>query len=75
MSTVGAISGTFARILSFDGGKKWIIRLGRERDLADGIRGPDGERTEEVSGWTHDPTVRVLPHGAQPSDRDQSGKR
>jgi hypothetical protein len=29
MSTVGAISGTLERIFSFDGGKKWIIRLGR----------------------------------------------
>src|SRR5690606_13596215 len=29
MSTVGAMSGTFATILGFDGGKKWIIREGR----------------------------------------------
>jgi hypothetical protein len=28
MSTVGAMSGTLARIFSIDGGKKWIIRLG-----------------------------------------------
>ena len=25
----------------------------RERDLADGLGGPDGERAEEISGWTH----------------------
>ena len=30
---------------------------GRERDLAHGFGGPDGERTEEISGWTHDATV------------------
>ncbi len=46
-------AGTFERIFSFDGGKKWIIRLGGNGISVGGVRSTDGERTEEVFGWTH----------------------
>ena len=38
-STVGAIAGTLATIFGFDGGRKWIIRDGRNGDLPHAARG------------------------------------
>ena len=59
-STLGARSGSFARIFSFDAGKKWIIRLGRigisrsgaGAPTASGLKKSLGERiTLERYSW------------------------
>ena len=53
MSTVGAMSGTFATIFSLEKSRKWIIRDGVNGDLAERVGGADRERLEEVSGVAH----------------------
>ena len=64
---LGAMSGTFATIFSFEKSRKWIIREGEERDLADGLGRVDRKRLEEVSGVSHGADfscqARVRPSG------------
>ena len=50
MSTVGAMSGTFATIFSLEKSRKWIIRDGLKGISRDRLGGVDGERLEEVAG-------------------------
>ena len=57
MSTVGAISGSLATHLLVRRREEVDHPARRERDLADGFGGPDGERAEEISGWAHAATV------------------
>ena len=53
MSTVGAMSGTFATIFSFEKSRKWIIREGLNGISRDRIGRADREGLEEVSGVSH----------------------
>ena len=45
--------GPWPTIFGFDGGKKWIIRDGRNGISRSGSGAPDGERSEEVLGAAH----------------------
>ncbi len=50
MSTLGAMSGTFATIFSLEKSRKWIIREGLKGISRAGSRRVDGEGLEEVAG-------------------------
>ena len=55
MSTVGAMSGTFATIFSFEKSRKWIIRDGVNGISRSGVGRADRQRLEEVAGVAHGP--------------------
>ena len=50
MSTVGAMSGTFDTIFALDGGKKWIIRLGRNGISLTGAGAPTASGLKKSLG-------------------------
>ena len=49
------MSGTLARIRSFDGSKKWIMREGRNGISRSGAGAPERQRGEEVFWTAHQP--------------------
>ena len=76
MSTVGAMSGTFDAHLLVGGREEVDHPARRERDLADGLGSTDGERTEEVFGWSHDPdrTRRIRSARNSPRQRQHPAR-
>ena len=62
---MGAMSGTFATIFSFEKSRKWIIREGLNGDLAERLGGADRERLEEVAWVAHVRAGRILTAAAR----------
>src|SRR4029079_17577287 len=64
-STVGAIWGTFATIFGFDGGRKWIIRDGRNGISRTGSGAPTASGRKKSLGGRSAPhrtrTTRIAP--------------